>query len=208
MTASQRRTTRAALTVVAVAGIGFTVPLLQASAESSPTASCLAAGNVWVLVENDDAISGGCADEFGTGFAALESAGFKVEADDTGFINKINGVPSDKGAEDWWAYAHSDADVAAWQFYEVGAAKSKPTAGSIEAWRLIHSYSAEDTFPSVTPAKLLADVESPSPSPSTEPTVTATTTTLPQPSVSPSATGAPSTIVTTPARPLPPHTGN
>lgn len=203
----QRRGARVTLTALAVAGLGFSIPLLQAAADPSPTAACLEAGNVWVLVQNDDATAGGCATKFGTGFEALTSAGFDFNADDAGFINKIDGVPGTKGPQDWWAYAHADEDLAEWQFYEVGGASSEPAAGSIEAWRLIHSWEAEDTYPSITPEQLLADVEpNPSPSPSPEASVTASAT--PSPSPSASALPVPSATASLAPQPSLPNTGN
>ncbi len=214
MSLLHRRTARISLTALAVVGLGLGVPLIQASANPSPTAACLDAGNVWVLVQTDDAVDGGCAEEFGTGLEALSSAGFEVDIDDTGFINRIDGVPAVKGPQDWWAYAHTDADLAAWEFYEVGALESEPAPGSIEAWRLIHSYDDTDTFPSITPGELLADVAAtptPSPSVSTEPSTTATSSPSPEPSGSPSMSVAPSataTSTTSPVRPGLPHTGN
>ena len=122
MSFPNRRTARISLTALAVVSLSLGVSLPQASADTSPTAACLEAGNVWVLVQTDAVIDGGCADEFDTGLEALSSAGFDVAVDDGGFVNRIDGVPAVKGPEDWWAYAHSDADLAAWKFYEVGAA--------------------------------------------------------------------------------------
>ena len=209
MSLLQRRSARITLTALAVMGLGVSVPLL-ASADPSPTAACLDAGNVWVHGEIDDAGSGGCATEFGTGVEALASAGFEVGLDSSGFLNTIDGAPAVRGPEDWWAYAHSDEDLSAWEFYQVGATQSEPVAGSIDAWRLMHTYSQEvSTFPLVTPADLLADVETPSspsasPSPSTQPSATASPSAMPSASASASATPTPST---SPAPGLP-HTGN
>lgn len=197
----QRRTTRVALTALVVGGISLGFPLLHAFAEPSDAAVCTEAGNVWVHVEIDDAVDGGCATDFATGLKALASAGFDVDASDAGFINTINGEPAVPGAEDWWAYAHSDEDLAGWDFYEVGATQSEPSAGSIEAWRLVHSWEAEDTFPSLTPEDLLADVE-----PSPEPSVTATPSPSASASVLPSV--VPSTTPSQAPRPSLPSTGN
>ncbi|MDO5737120.1 MAG: hypothetical protein Q4P15_11670 [Propionibacteriaceae bacterium] len=195
MSLLQRRGARATLTVLAVAGLGFSIPLLPAAADPSPAAACLEAGNVWVHVELDETVSGGCATAFGTGLEALASAGFTAVAPG-GFVSTIDGKPAPRGEEDWWAYAHTDDALKAWEFYLVGGAESKPVAGSIEAWRLMHTYSQDvSSLPLVTPAKLLADVE---PAPSPSPSVSAT----------PSASTAPTPSATTKPAPSLPNTGN
>lgn len=204
MSRPHRRTAQLSIAAAAILGLGFAVPALQAAAEPSAAATCVEANNVWVLVQFDDTTEGGCATEFATGLEALASAGFTAEASEAGFVNTVNGEPAERGAEDWWAYAHSDDANAAWAFYLVGAKDSEPVAGSIEGWRLIHSYAEEDTFPGTTPAEVLADVEptmSPSPTVS-EPTSTPTASATPSESI-------PATPIAT-ARPTPdlPHTGN
>lgn len=204
MALHQRPASRVALTVLAVAGIGFTAPLLQASAGPSPAKSCIDAGNVWVHIENDDATDGGCATEFGTGFEALTSAGFTFDAPG-GFIKTIDGAPSAPGAEDWWSYAHTDQSLTGWAFYEVGAAESKPAAGSIEAWRLMHTYSQEvSTLPLTLPTALLADVAgTPDPTPTETASMSPSATTDPIPS-----TPTPSATATATAPPSLPNTGD
>lgn len=205
MSHPQHRTTRLALTALAVGGIGLGFPLLQASADPSDATVCTEAGNVWVHVETDDVVDGGCATDFTTGLAALTSAGFDVEASSDGFLTTINGEPAVRGAEDWWSYAHSDEDLA-WAFYEVGATQSAPVAGSIEGWRLMHTYDQSvSTLPTTAPVDLLAEVEatpSPSDPASPEPSATASpsASAAPSPSATPSATQTP--------RPALPSTGN
>lgn len=198
MSHPQRRTTRLALTALVAGGLGLGLPLLQASAEPSDATVCTEAGNVWVHVETDDVVEGGCATDFATGIAALASAGFDVEASSDGFLTTINGEPSDRGAEDWWSYAHSDAELSGWEFYEVGATQSEPAAGSIEGWRLMHTFDQSvSTLPTTAPAELLAEVE-PTPSPSA----------TPSPTASPSATATPTPSVAPTPRPALPKTGN
>ncbi len=156
MSLSQRSPLQIVRTAVAVVSLGFGAAMLQACSEPDPTTQCLDDGNVWVLVEFDDGVQGGCATEFADGFEALNSAGFTAAISDDGFLNTIDGEPSTAGDEDWWAYAHSDPDLTAWEFYEVGGNQSEPVAGSIEGWRLMHSFDAEDTSPRVSPADLVA----------------------------------------------------
>lgn len=205
MSLPQRRTIRWSLAALTAAGLGLGVPLLSASADSSDATLCTDAGNVWVHVEMDAVIDGGCATEFATGFEALTSAGFSFDAAD-GFINTINGEPAVKGAEDWWSYAHSDKDLAGWEFYMVGASDSQPVAGSIEAWRLMHTFDQDvSSLPETAIADLLADVEA-TPAPSVTPSATMT----PSASVAPSPSAVPSPTSTTSTAPRPslPNTGN
>lgn len=201
MSLLQLRAGRITVGALATVGLALGFPLLHASADPSDATVCTAAGNVWVHVEVDDAVQGGCATEFATGFDALTSAGFEFEASADGFLTTINGAPADPGAEDWWSYTHTDEGLTAWEFYEVGAKQSEPVAGSIEGWRLMHTFDQDvDTLPTTTPAELLAEVEaSPGPSVSPEPSDS----TAPSPTVAPSTT-APSTT----PRPSLPSTGN
>lgn len=197
MTLLRSRTARISMTALAVVGIGVGFPALHASAEPSPATACIDAGNVWVHVEFKDAVDGGCATEFGTGLVALASAGFDVAASEAGFVNTLDGEPSDPGPEDWWSYAYVGENSTEWTAYQVGATQSAPVAGSIEAWRLMTTYSQDvSSLPLVAPAELLAEVES-TPSP------TATPSALPSDSTSPT----PSTTTATPAPSLP-KTGN
>lgn len=205
----QRRTTRVSLAALAVVGFGFGLPLLQASAEPSPTAACLEAGNVWVHVELDDTVGGGCATEFGTGIEALTSAGFDVAYGESGFVDTIDGNPTPRGEEDWWSYAHTGDDLSGWEFYEVGATQSAPAAGSIEAWRLMHTYSQDvSSLPLIDPADLVAEVEA---TPSATPSVSETATPSSSPSASATASASPTASSAPTATALPPslpHTGN
>lgn len=202
MSLLQRRYGRITLAALTVAGLGFSIPLINASADPSPTTACLDAGNVWVHVEVDDNVRGGCASAFGSGIEALTSAGFDVDLNDSGFVDAIDGKPSPKGQEDWWAYAHTDVGSNTWKFYEVGGTQSKPVAGSIEAWRLMHTYSQDvSSLPLTSPGALLGNVDlpaTPSPTASVEPSGTE----MPMPM--PMTTASPQT------RPTPalPTTGN
>ena len=156
MPISRRSPIRPTFTALAAVAVGACALLLQACSETDPIQKCLDEDSVWVVVEFDDDTKGACASEFSTGLQALESAGFTAVASDDGFLTTIDAQPATAGAEDWWSYAHADADLAEWEFYEVGAKDSQPVAGSIEGWRLLHSFAAEDTVPQVSPAEMLA----------------------------------------------------
>lgn len=209
MTVLRSHTTRLSLTALAVVSLGVGVPVLHASAEPSPTTACVDAGNVWVHVEFKDTVDGGCATEFATGVVALESAGFDVIASEDGFVNTLDGEPSDRGPEDWWSYAYAGEDSTEWTFYQVGATASAPVAGSIEAWRLMTTYSQDvSSLPLVDPAELLAEVDA-SPSPTATPSVLPSESPSPTPSTLPSDSPSPtpSASASTPAPALP-KTGN
>lgn len=140
---------RIGIAATAIALASLTVPVgLAAAAESD---DCVAAGNVWVVVEHDDATIGGCATEFGDGLEALNSAGIPYAADG-GFMTTIDGQPQVAGAEDWWSYwsaAPAEDGALAWESYPVGATDARPEAGSVEGWRLAHSFTEDAPPPSI-----------------------------------------------------------
>lgn len=128
---------------------------------SSPStaADCLRAGLVWVHVEWESGSKGGCATEFSTGLAALSSAGFAVNQSG-GFVNSIDGLPNPKGVEDWWSYWHKPVGAdgsypQAWEFSDLGAGSYRPQPGTVEGWRLWHSYSESAQQPLADPAASL-----------------------------------------------------
>lgn len=145
---------RAGLLVLAV-GATLTLPALPAAADEDAQA-CLDAGNVWVVVQQGDAVDDGCATEFANGIEALTSAGFEPDVSD-GFVAKIDAEPSDPGPEDWWSYWFLEPG-GEWVSYQVGAEESEPEAGTVQGWRLWDSYSTQAEAPTVDP--LAADGES------------------------------------------------
>ncbi len=209
----KRRTWTTTTVVFAAVGIGFAIPVLHAQAEPTDAAVCTQAGNVWVHVELDGDVGGGCATEFATGLEALTSAGFEAQMTDDGFLTTIDGEPSDPGPEDWWAYAHTDVELTGWEFYQVGLTQSAPTAGSIEGWRLMHTYSQDvSSLPETDPQDLLADdeEEEETPAPTSDPEPSTDPASSPEPtSSSPSSPNpSPSDVTTGSKRPLPPRTGD
>lgn len=138
---------RAGLLVLAV-GATLTLPALPAAADEDAQA-CLDAGNVWVVVQQGDAVDDGCATEFANGIEALTSAGFEPDVSD-GFVAKIDAEPSDPGPEDWWSYWFLEPG-GEWVSYQVGAEESEPEAGTVQGWRLWDSYSTQAEAPTVDP---------------------------------------------------------
>lgn len=141
--------------VAAAAAIGLSASVVApASAEATDAIACVSLGNVWVVVQDDTGTSGGCATEFATGLQALESAGFTAVAPG-GFVSTIDGQPATAGAEDWWSYWNNvpgdDGAYAGWESYMVGAASSAPVPGSVEGWRLWHSWSINAEAPTTDP---------------------------------------------------------
>lgn len=103
-------------------------------------AACLAAGNVWVVVERDTGLQqGGCATQFGDGLEALKSAGFTPSG--TQFVAAINGYPTSTSGDGWWSYWHASQPKITtqldfdWTFSQLGATNYHPQPGTIEAWR-------------------------------------------------------------------------
>lgn len=147
------RLLRVAAAVGLAASLGFAAAPALAD-DFDTAADCLAADNVWVVVEADDDVFEGCATEFATGLEALTSAGFDYSAAG-GFVSEIEGLPVEPGEQDWWSYWHAEpttgGTVGGWESYMVGAASSEPEPGTIEGWRLWHSFDFE-TAPAEPPS--------------------------------------------------------
>lgn len=194
MTSLRQRSTRTGIAATAIALLAATVPTGFAAADEA--GDCLAAGNVWVVVQDDSGEFEGCATEFATGFDALTSVGVAFEALD-GFVSTIGGEPSTPGPEDWWSYwsaTPGDDGTLTWESYMVGAADSRPVGGTVEGWRLAHSF--DDA-----PAPSLQAVELPAASPTPAPSATASPSTVPSVTPSPSSTSAPSATASVPGLP-------
>ncbi|TRY19037.1 hypothetical protein FOJ82_08030 [Tessaracoccus rhinocerotis] len=164
MTSLRQRSSRTGIAAAAIALLAATVPAGFAAADEA--GDCLAAGNVWVVVQDDSGEFGGCATEFATGFDALTSAGVSFEAPG-GFISTIGGEPATPGPEDWWSYwsaTPGDDGALTWESYMVGAADSRPVGGTVEGWRLAHSFSGDAPAPSLPAVGLPAASPTPAPS--------------------------------------------
>lgn len=113
----------------------------SASAVGRPSGTpqdCLSAGNVWVYVTYSDGsvLASTCATEFGTGEAALKSAGVDVAKDAKGMICALdkqpNPCPTTFNGQYWNYYTSTDGKT--FSYSQKAADQSKPAKGSIEAW--------------------------------------------------------------------------
>ena len=114
---------------------------------------------VWVVVQPDEAdpasVEAKCATEFGTGAAALASAGFSAEQSGS-MLNRIGGLPEDidfnTNGGYYWSYWSAPVDaegaLGTWEYYQVGADTSTPAEGTAEGWLLTNQQDA--TGPALT----------------------------------------------------------
>ena len=170
--------------LMAVLTLGWVGTVPQAEAATS---TC---NGVWVVV--DFGSLGGssteCATSYGTGTAALRSAGFNPTLD-SGLIVKISGKPSNPDLNKaYWSYWHatrkSDGSYSGWSYSTLGASSYHPTRGNAEGWHY-HSLSGGNVPPAAKPPA----AEAPKPTP--KPTPTPTPTKKPSPTAKPSATRTP-----------------
>ncbi len=140
---------------------------------------------VWVVV--DFGSLGGtetkCATSYGTGAAALRSAGFGPTIED-GFVSRIAGKPAKSDpTKEYWSYwqatLKSDGTYSGWSYSNLGATASHPQRGNAEGWRY-QSLSDGKVPPGPAPPKGEASTPTPKPTQSAKPS--------PKPSPKPSAT--------------------
>jgi hypothetical protein len=172
------------LTVLTLVGVGA-VPQADAA-----TSTC---NGVWVVVDYGSlgGTSTKCATSYGTGTAALRSAGFDPTLDN-GMIVKITGKPSSPDLNKaYWSYWHatlkSDGSYSGWSYSNLGGNSYHPTKGNAEGWRY-QSLSDGKVPPGVAPPK--GEVPKPTPTPTK-------TTTKPTPTAKPSATTKPTPSAST-----------
>ncbi|MFT4218156.1 MAG: hypothetical protein QM619_13375 [Micropruina sp.] len=180
----------------------------SATAPSAPAATVLRArtlpqaascSGVWVVVDFGS-LSGGistrCATSYGTGAAALRSAGFSPTITD-GFVYKISGKPSKPDINKaYWSYWHAtpkaDGSYGGWTYSNLGANGYKPTSGNAEGWRY-QSLSDGKVPPGAAPPAATQDEPTPSTTPSKpkpKPTKKASPTKKPAASAKPGSTSA------------------
>ena len=143
------------LAVGATALLTLLVPAAATSAHAAPP-PC---DGVWVVVQPDQkdpaTVSAKCAPEFGTGAAALASAGFQAEKSGT-MLTRIDGAPKDADFNTnggfYWSYWSAtvgpDGSLGAWEYYQVGPDESKPSKEKAEGWLLTNDQKA--TGPALT----------------------------------------------------------
>lgn len=123
-------------------------------AQAADRDDCLAAGNVWVIVQpHRNTVWSGCATEFSSGVKALASAGFVT--DDELFITRINGHPATIDGNHYWSYWHATPNAKGgfngFAYSQVNASASRPEPGSIHAWTHASlGASVTDAMPTVT----------------------------------------------------------
>lgn len=156
------RTILAGLVATVVTAAGAITAAPQAAA-ATPVTSC---SGVWMVVDFGT-LGGGtqtrCATKYGTGTAALRSAGFTVTKDG-GMITKLNKKPATVSSKGYWSYWHatkkSDGTFAAWSYSTKGADGYQPAKGSAEGWRYLSLSGARKT-PSVKPPRGYAKAPTP-----------------------------------------------
>ena len=115
-------------------------------AHSAPTTTPTTCAGVWVVVQNDQnnhAGTVGCATTYGTGFDALQSAGFGTTVD-AGMLHQIDSKPLDPNYGSnggyYWSYwsapVNVDGTLGAWTYYSFGPGDTTPTKGVAEGYML------------------------------------------------------------------------
>ena len=134
-----RRVLAAAALSVVFTGCAALTSSPDAGARLAPQAS--GCEGVWVVVDYGSlgGTSTQCASSFGTGIAALRSAGFNPSISES-FVDKINGKPSKPdSSKAYWSYWHAtrndDGSYGAWNYSNLGASGYQPTKGNAEGWR-------------------------------------------------------------------------
>jgi hypothetical protein len=204
---------------------GLLLPLLLAvltlgwvgAAQPGTAVAAAACDGVWVVVDFGSlgGISTECATSYGSGAAALRSAGFDPTFDD-GMLTKIAGKPSTPDlSKAYWSYwaanRRSDGSYSGWSYSNLGASSSHPKQGNAEGWHYL-SLSDAKAPPAAAPPKGETPAPTPTPtkpSPKPSPTATKSATAKPSATASPTrtatasapATASPSERSTSPAPP-------
>lgn len=137
---------RLAAGAIVASAIGFGLP---AHATTTP-ADCIAQGDVWVHVEYDETVSGGCATEHATLDEATRSAGIELGGDG-GFYTLVDGRTADStNATEWWS-VWTATDGADWTLSQVGANELEVADASVAAWVLSPDWNKEAEPPANNP---------------------------------------------------------
>ncbi|MGV8908381.1 MAG: hypothetical protein ACOH1Y_05315 [Propionicimonas sp.] len=170
--------------LMAVLTLGWVGAVPQAAAATS---TC---SGVWVVVDFGSlgSTSTECATSYGTGTAALRSAGLPPTLD-SAMIVKVGGLPSNPDLNKaYWSYWHatrkSDGSYSGWSYSTLGANGYHPSKGNAEGWHY-QSLSGGNVPPAARPPA----AEAPKPTP--KPTPTPTRTSKPSATAKPTATRKP-----------------
>ncbi|MFT4296506.1 MAG: hypothetical protein QM582_13945 [Micropruina sp.] len=183
-----------ALVLAACAAGTSAAPAVATAPQLPQAAGC---SGVWVIVDYGSlggGVSTRCATSYGTGLAALRSAGFSPTVDE-GFVLKLSGKPSKPDINKaYWSYWHAskqaDGSYSAWSYSNLGAGSYRPKQGNAEGWHYV-SINGGNTPPGAKPPTGSIDSPKPKPSASTrKPT--------PKPS---KKTSQPAKPASTPAKP-------
>lgn len=146
---------RLATGAIVATAIGFGLP---AHATTPNAADCIAQGDVWVHVEYDETVTGGCAAEHGTLEEATRSAGIELGGDG-GFYTLVDGRTADgTNATEWWS-VWTGTDGKDWTLSQVGANELELADGTLAAWVLSPDWNEEAEPPATNP------LEAPAPTP-------------------------------------------
>jgi hypothetical protein len=176
-----------AATLLATFALSVAVP----AAIQTPAQAATCAG-VWVVVDYGSlgGTSARCATSYGTGTAALKSAGFSPTLDN-GMIVKISGKPSKPDINKaywsyWQATQNDDGSYSGWSYSNLGANAYHPNKGNAEGWRY-QDLSDGKVPPAASPPNAEATPTPTATKPAPKPTATATK----KPTQKPSATASP-----------------
>ncbi|HRA06649.1 MAG TPA: hypothetical protein PKV13_08530 [Propionicimonas sp.] len=187
-------------------------PLWVGTAGPAVAESLKSCDGVWVVVDAGSlgGVTTECATDFGTGTAALKSAGFAPTLE-SGMITKIAGKPETPDiSKSYWSYWHAtrkaDGSFGDWAYSDLGANSYHPAKGNAEGWRyqsLADGKVAPDATPpsGPTPTEKPSESAKPPATPTAKPTAkpTATKTVTKSPTATATAT-ATATVTKTPTK--------
>jgi hypothetical protein len=172
------------------------------AAAQAPAVAAATCDGVWVVVDYGSlgGTSTACATSYGTGTAALRSAGFSPTLD-SGMVIKIDAKPASPDInKDYWSYwtatRKADGSYSGWSYSSLGANGSHPAKGNAEGWRYL-GISDGKVPPAEAPPK--GEVATPTPTPTPSPTKTSpkpTRSATPTKSATPTRSAAPTKSAT------------
>ncbi len=193
----------ATVALAAMLAAGAAAPSTPAVAAAPVLPQAASCSGVWVVVDFGSlgGVSSRCATSYGTGMAALRSAGFSPTVSE-GFVDKINGKPGKPDRNKaYWSYWHAtrkaDGSYNGWTYSNLGANSYRPSAGNAEGWRY-QSLSDGKVPPGAAPPSGTSDPKpTPKPTKSSKPKPKPTKQPSKKPTTKPSASAKPSSKPTT-----------